>query len=485
MSLQKLSPATSASQSRNNQFHLEIDERAGVQAAKLMSPGSEPLQWQSNLTGSWSHGWFSTDSHGKLSLELDPDLLVPLASNQQILGQLALLSSTGQVISTTVQINGCNSPSVLKSRKLGIHEDQQQIMFHPRITDADGAAEAMLKPVEQAAWKYGSYSVNQSGELLLMLDRSSFSNLPQGKTISSKLSLTTVDGTMHPLTVEISGVNDKPQVGSPIRLQEAEGSQQVKLAIHDADGPAQSALMPNQAGNWTHGTFSTDEKGLLQMSLTAELQLPQGKELDGRITLYAVDQSLLDCQVDIIGRNAPSRLISNHLALDRDQQSISLIPDITDPDGPAEAMLTPGQCGRWQFGTYMVTREGELSVFLDQGLTTALSVPITIDNAFQLRTLDQTKHQISIAVGTGEMTRTMQLALDTHEAASSHPMQQAGSAAAAASTNSQIAIEPLQAVTIEPQPGGSIVESQDWHGVLESLGNYLAPIEIDLTPIYG
>jgi VCBS repeat-containing protein len=474
-------------------YRFEIDERDGVQPARAMSMDSViavPQQLQANLAGSWSHGWYFTDSQGRLSLALDKNLLGPLPKDQHVHGQIELISAEGKSISTQVQVNGRNAPSVLKSNRFGMSEDQDQLIIRPRIIDPDGFEEALLQPSGPVAWKYGSYTVSQSGELTVMLDRSSFANLPQGSTISTHFPLRTIDGTVHQMTAEISGVNDKPTVSGSIRLQEIEGEQTVKLALHDPDGALQSALLANQSGNWTHGTFRTDGNAQLHLSIMTTLQLPQGQVQDGAISLRSVDQSMLDCKVDILGRNTSSTLSNNPLVLDRDQPCLSIFPEITDPDGPQEAMLIPGQCGRWQYGTYMVTREGELSVFLDQNLPGSLPRRAMVENAFQLKTLDQTRHQISIELDQGAGLRTIQIALENQEGPGPGkgplPGQETDISLVAAGP---AVAEPLAGSQTEPAPTPTKPEdaasSNDWYAVLESIGKYLAPAEFDPGTIYG
>lgn len=184
-----------------------------------------------------------------------------------------------------------------------------------------------------------------------------------------------------------------------IAIQEISGTQEVTEQLAKTMG-SETQRRPPQSGNWSHGWYTIDTTDRLYLEVDpiwlgpiAKNQLQQGE-----ITLHNAAGEKQTHTVNILGQNSPSILVSRSASIYENQDSIRFTPMVRDMDGPLEAKLKPGQIGRWQYGTFGVSQEGELTVFLDHNSLPALAKGTSLTGQLALHTVDGTQHRMTMQV---------------------------------------------------------------------------------------
>ena len=163
----------------------------------------------------------------------------------------------------TMNLAAVQDAAVITSPPVDVTEDtHQSATIQLSITDPDaGEAKFQTTPLTGA---HGSATITADGQLVYTLDNAAAQHLNAGQSITDVITVTSVDGTTHDVSVTINGTNDKPVINA-ITAQSAneDGSKvsgQITSTDVDTGDHATYATTATPAGFTlnTDGTYSLD-----------------------------------------------------------------------------------------------------------------------------------------------------------------------------------------------------------------------------------
>lgn len=383
-------------------YGLTIQEVTGPQLAALSSADFYPLavtqSWLPNQFTAWSHGSFYTDANGQLSVMLDQALVGALAEGESLIGRLEVQAQDGSVQVVAVKVLGLNAAASV-ANPLAIQELDGWQVVELQLRDADGVAQAQLAPLQSGDWPGGEYRTDASGRLSVLLYRDQIGALAHSESYVANIDgLRSLDGSLLEVEAVVIGRNDTAQAEPRVSVAEVAGVQSVALAVTDPDGAAQSRLLPNRQGLWSHGRYQTDAAGHLSIELDLDKVGAMAEGDAPRIgqirDLLSQDLTKLDLLVEIQGRN-DAALIQDQVSIEAldGWQQVALA--VLDPDSAQQSALQPQQSGRWEHGLFRTNALGQLSV----QFAPALDAPNPLQGVIQgLSSIDGTQQDVSVQV---------------------------------------------------------------------------------------
>ncbi len=192
--------------------------------------GTDPassLDWSVDPASAGVYGTLSVDASGQWTYTLDNSRLATqaLAEGQPTTETFRVIATdatgTQDTHEVTIDVTGASDGAVIAGTDTGVVTEDTALTGGDltaggmlTITDPD-AGEAAFTPVTGAAGTYGTFSLDAQGNWTYTADNSqqAIQELNQGSTpLTDTLTVTSVDGTMHDITVAIQGTNDAPVV---------------------------------------------------------------------------------------------------------------------------------------------------------------------------------------------------------------------------------------------------------------------------------
>ncbi|HSD38720.1 MAG TPA: VCBS domain-containing protein [Rhodocyclaceae bacterium] len=224
---------------------------------------------QTNVAGSNAYGHFTLGSNGAWTYTADT------AHNEFVTGStytdtLTVTSADGTTSTITVNILGTNDAAVITPAVANLTETNAVLTTGGTlaISDVDSPATFQAQTNVAGSNGYGNFTVNADGSWTYTAN-TAHNEFVAGTTYTDTLSVTSADGTVSSITVNILGTNDVPTFGgaSTGSVVEAGGLNNAAagtptasgtLTISDADA-AQSSFEPpaSLAGTYGNFTFNT------------------------------------------------------------------------------------------------------------------------------------------------------------------------------------------------------------------------------------
>ncbi|MBY6005350.1 VCBS domain-containing protein, partial [Salipiger bermudensis] len=406
------------------------------------------------------HGTFSQNAGGSFTYHPEPNYNGPVAISY------AVTDGTGPSVPATASmvLSPVGDPAVITGGTGAVTEDLHVTGGNLTtggtlgITDPD-AGEAAFTPVTAGAGSYGRFTLDAQGHWTYTADNSQTAIQalgPNSAPLTDTLTVTSVDGTSHVLTVTISGTNDAPVVtsgpnallgglgavredGAPGEILQAHlhsGTYQVSnsgtLTATDVDNP-QGDLSWHLVGSGqgSHGTLSLDPQGHWTYTLDNTdpiiQRLPEGAARSETFQVEVTDGAGGSARsrifINIEGTNdAPVISLkagdSDHGAVTEDARSTTVSGSLTGTDVDARTSA-PGSAGG-----HLVTagRDGEMvSWAVDPG-TPGTYGTLSVDQSGRWTyTLDNGNPAVqALAAGQLEHEHFTVTATDPHGAVATH-----------------------------------------------------------------
>lgn len=194
-----------------------------------------------------AHGTFSIDVNGDWVYQLDsrrPDVQA-LKAGETLLETITVHSADGTPHEVNITIHGQNDGAVISGADTGqLVEDQNvsaasTLEAHGQltVTDAD-AGEAAFVAQNAVATQFGHISIDASGAWRYEVDnnKADVQALKAGESLTEHLTVSSVDGTTHVLTVTVQGSNDAPVLQAQSQSVTEDGSLlRGQMVAQDAD----------------------------------------------------------------------------------------------------------------------------------------------------------------------------------------------------------------------------------------------------------
>ncbi|SIQ87019.1 VCBS domain-containing protein [Aquipseudomonas alcaligenes] len=302
----------------------------GADSGSVLADGDAQLQTQGHMTvldadGGQAHftaqhgvhghyGQFSIDAQGSWHYQADghQGVLQQLAAGQALSDSFSVTSADGSSHTVTVQLFGSRvaTAAVISGVDSGsVVEDAAQAVVGGQLSIVDpDPGEAHFIAQADVPAQHGHFSLQDNGAWTYTLDNKSATvqALKAGESFTEHLTVSSVDGSTHVLTVTVQGSNDTPMLQAQSQSVTEDGSLlRGQMAAQDVDhGDALHFSTPNAVGGFTlnaDGSYSFDPSHHDYQSLTAG----QVRDIDIPITVTdsagATATQLLS--IHITGRN--------------------------------------------------------------------------------------------------------------------------------------------------------------------------------------
>ena len=209
------------------------------------------------------------------------------------------MGASSEEQTTTLQINGQNDVALIDANNMSIIENSHSISSTVTSTDIDNL-DNKFQAVSNIQATYGLYSVTENGEWEYILDNenSSVNQLNElSPTLNDTLTVTSLDGTTHDITISIMGVNDLPTLTIDTTIiTNNDGTKTINFEATDSDGTVNTTASINP------------EHGSVEVINGQVIFTPQESfNGDTTITITTVDSSgaIVSKSIDLYVNKAP------------------------------------------------------------------------------------------------------------------------------------------------------------------------------------
>ncbi|WP_231550528.1 VCBS domain-containing protein [Chitinibacter sp. ZOR0017] len=293
------------------QGHLTVLDADGGQAAFVA---------QQHVQG--QYGQFDIDADGEWHYHADStlDAVKHLVAGQALTDQFTVQSIDGTTHQIRVQLFGAHQMAQISGVDQGqVTEDQAtQLLANGQLTVSDPdpgeahfIAQAQAQAQAHGQGRYGVFTLAADGQWTYTADSSqtAIQQLKAGASLTDVLTVQSVDGTTHAISVTINGSNDAAVIGGVSTGQVSEDATtriQGQLTITDAD-QGEAAFQAQSNTHGSYGLLSIDEHGLWSYTLdnanSAVQALQSGETLTERFTVQSADGGSHTVTIAINGSN--------------------------------------------------------------------------------------------------------------------------------------------------------------------------------------
>ncbi|WP_223541633.1 beta strand repeat-containing protein [Pseudomonas sp. BF-RE-26] len=273
----------------------------------------ESFQAQSNTAG--SYGQFSIGTGGAWTYVAN-SAHNEFAAGTTYTDSFAVSSADGTLTSVTVNILGTNDAAVLSADTANLSETNAAVDISTTgtltISDVDSAATFVAQT--NTAGSYGQFSIGTGGAWTYVAN-SAHNEFAAGTTYTDSFAVSSADGTLTSVTVNILGTNDAAVLFADIaNLSETNAAVDISttgtLTISDVDSAATFVAQTNTAGSY--GQFSIGTGGAwTYVANSAHNEFAAGTTYTDSFAVSSADGTLTSVTVNIAGSNDSPTITSN------------------------------------------------------------------------------------------------------------------------------------------------------------------------------
>ena len=270
---------------------VSLSEDLGVQGGQLQASGQlnvtdinvgqDHFISQGDVAGSAGLGHFTLDASGAWTYAVDNGnpQIQQLKAGETITDTLTVSSADGTTHQITVTLSGSNDAAVITGADSGSVSEDGGLSASGKLVISDvDSGQASFTPQHQAA-AHGRFTLTASGDWTYTLDNHSAAvqALKTGEILSDSITVQSVDGSSHVVTVRINGANDAPVVQAQSQTVAEDGSVlrgQMQASDADHGEHLQFSTSAQVAGFSLHadGSYTFDPGHADYQSLTAGQQ---------------------------------------------------------------------------------------------------------------------------------------------------------------------------------------------------------------------
>ncbi|MGF6455313.1 beta strand repeat-containing protein [Pseudomonas frederiksbergensis] len=318
---------------------------------------------QPNTAG--SYGQFSIGTNGAWSYVANS------AHNEFVAGTtytdtFVVSSADGTLTSVTVHILGTNDAAVLSADIANLTETNAPLTTNGTLTisDIDSAATFVAQP--NTAGSYGQFSIGTNGAWSYVAN-SAHNEFVAGTTYTDTFVVSSADGTLTSVTVNILGTNDAAVLSADIaNLTETNAPLTTNgtLTISDIDSAATFVAQTNTAGSY--GQFSIGTNGAWSyVANSAHNEFVAGTTYTDTFVVSSADGTLTSVTVHILGTNDAAVLSADIANLTETNAPLTTNGTLTisDIDSAATFVAQPNTAG--SYGQFSIGTNGAWSYVAD------------------------------------------------------------------------------------------------------------------------
>ncbi|MBD9566907.1 VCBS domain-containing protein, partial [Pseudomonas sp. PDM09] len=244
----------------------------------------------------------------------------------------------------TVTVTGTNDAAVLSADIANLTETNAPLTTNGTLTisDIDSAATFVAQP--NTAGSYGQFSIGTNGAWSYVAN-SAHNEFAAGTTYTDTFVVSSADGTVTSVTVNILGTNDAAVLSADIaNLTETNASLTTNgtLTISDVDSAATFVAQPNTAGSY--GQFSIGTNGAWSyVANSAHNEFVAGTTYTDTFVVSSADGTVTSVTVNILGTNDAAVLSADIANLTETNASLTTNGTLTisDVDSAATFVAQP------------------------------------------------------------------------------------------------------------------------------------------------
>ncbi|KAB0506095.1 type I secretion C-terminal target domain-containing protein [Pseudomonas lini] len=350
---------------------------------------------QTNTAG--SYGQFSIGTNGAWSYVANN------AHNEFVAGTtytdtFSVSSADGTLTSVTVQILGTNDAAVLSADIANLTETNAPLTTSGTLTISDVDSAATFVAQSNTAGSYGQFSIGTNGAWTYVAD-SAHNAFVSGTTYTDTFSVSSADGTLTSVTVQILGTNDAAVLSADIaNLTETNAPLTTSgtLTISDVDSAATFVTQTNIAGSY--GQFSIDTNGAwTYIADSAHNAFVAGTTYTDTFTVSSADGTVTSVTVHILGTNDAALLSTDIANLTETNAPLTTSGTLTisDIDSPQTFQAQSGTAGT--NGTFAINSAGNWSYTANSAFD-ALNVGDSLTDTFTVLSADGTATAVTVTI---------------------------------------------------------------------------------------
>ncbi|MEE1981949.1 VCBS domain-containing protein [Shewanella xiamenensis] len=359
---------------------------------------------QTKAAGSYGSFTLAADGHWTYTLDNTNPTVQALSQTGTLTDSLTVQSVDGTTHQITVTINGHDDGAVIAGVDSGtVTEDANltadQLETHGKLTITDpDTGQDHFTAQTNVAGSYGTFSLDADGQWHYSADNSqtAIQQLKAGETLTDSITVQSVGGTTHTVTITINGHDDgaviagvdSGTVTEDANLTAGQLETHGQLTISDPDaGQDHFTAQTNVAGSY--GTFSLDADGQWRYSAdnsqSAIQQLKAGETLTDSFTVTSADGTNHAVTVTLTGSNDAPVLTAQSQSVTEDGAKLTGQMVVTDVDtgDTLSFSLANGVDGFTlnTDGSYSFDPASAAYQHLAQGQTETLTIPITVTDS--------------------------------------------------------------------------------------------------------
>ncbi|NSM23048.1 hypothetical protein HT094_01130 [Shewanella sp. ZOR0012] len=308
-------------------------------------------------------------------------------------------ASATSTANLTITLTGSNDGAIISGTDAGTVTEDTQLTTGGQLTVTDiDDQESAFTAQAKTAGIYGSFTLAADGHWTYTLDNknSAVQALGQNATLTDSLTVQSVDGTTHKVTVTINGHDDGAMIAgvdsgavtedSNVTTGKISTSGQLTISDPDA-GQDHFTALPHVAGSY--GMFSLDADGQWRYSAdnsqSAVQQLKAGETLTDSITVQSVGGTTHTVTITLTGSNDAPVLTAQSQSITEDGSKLSGQMVATDVDiGDSQTFSTTAQTAGFTLnadGSYSFDPTDAAYQHLAAGQTQTLTIPVSVTDS--------------------------------------------------------------------------------------------------------
>ncbi|WP_037422622.1 VCBS domain-containing protein, partial [Shewanella xiamenensis] len=367
---------------------------------------------QANTAGSYGSFTLAADGNWTYTLDNKNSAVQALGQNATLTDSLTVQSVDGTTHTITVTINGHDDGAVIAGVDSGtVTEDANltagQLETRGQLTISDpDAGQDHFTAQTHVAGSYGMFSLDQAGHWTYVSDNSqtAIQQLKAGETLTDSLTVQSVGGTPHTVTITITGSNDAPVLTAQSQSVTEDGSLLTgQMVATDVDtGDSQIFSTTAQTAGFTlnaDGSYSFDP------SNAAYQHLPAGQTETLSIPITVTDStgatSTANLTITLTGSNDGAIISGTDAGTVTEDTQLTTggqlaVTDIDDQESAFTAQAkTAGS-----YGSFTLAADGHWTYTLDNSLPAvqALGQNATLTDSLAVQSVDGTTHTVTVTI---------------------------------------------------------------------------------------
>ncbi|MCE6981523.1 type I secretion C-terminal target domain-containing protein, partial [Pseudomonas frederiksbergensis] len=300
----------------------------------------------------------------------------------------------------TVTVTGTNDAAVLSSASVTLTETNAPLTTNGSLTISDIDSAATFVTQTNTAGSYGQFSIGTDGAWTYVAD-SAHNEFVAGTTYTDTFAVSSADGTLTSVTVQILGTNDAAVLSADIaNLTETDAVTDIStsgsLTISDVDSTATFVAQSNTAGSY--GQFSIGTDGAWSyVADSAHNEFAAGITYTDTFAVSSADGTLTSVTVHILGSNDAAVLSADIANLTETDAPLTTSGNLTISDIDSAATFVTQTNTAGSYGQFSIGTDGAWSYVADSAHN-EFAAGITYTDTFAVSSADGTLTSVTVHI---------------------------------------------------------------------------------------